>query len=112
MSLKRQAEQRKRAKIRAAVFERDRYRCQVAARVPDAGRCFGALTPHHIKKDGQGGSYTLDNLVSACAHHNERIESDADFARACEAVGLLDTRAGRVRELMDSVDELREELDD
>lgn len=78
--------------IREQVFARDGWVCQVRLRVEGAGRCFGVLTPHHVVKAGQGGTYTMDNLVSCCAHHNEAMESDADLAAAARAAGLVRRR--------------------
>lgn len=74
--------------IREAVFDRDDHRCQLAG-VDDAGPCYGHLTPHHKLKASQGGAYDEDNLVTACAGHNDRIEEDASFSAACEKVGLV-----------------------
>jgi 5-methylcytosine-specific restriction endonuclease McrA len=77
-----------RRETRAAVFERDRYRCQLAG-LPGAGHCFGGLTPHHRLKASQGGAYSLENLVTACAHHNGLLEADAGFAEAGIKAGLV-----------------------
>ena len=86
MSKKRRAEIPARAEIRSRVFERDNG-C-VLAGVPEAGPCFGHMTPHHIHKAGQGGAYTEENLVTLCAHHNDRIEADAEFAALAHRLGL------------------------
>lgn len=72
--------------IREIVFRRDNGECQLAG-LTNAGKCFGPLTPHHRLKASQGGGYTEANLVAACSHHNEMLESDADFGRAGEAAG-------------------------
>lgn len=49
------------------------------------GGCFGPLTPHHLRKAGQGGPYLRSNLVPLCAHHNDEVENRPDDA---EALGL------------------------
>jgi len=74
--------------IRTAVFERDGWACQLSG-VLGAGRCYGHLTPHHKRKEGQGGCYSMENLVSLCAHHNDSIESDADLAALARTLGFL-----------------------
>jgi 5-methylcytosine-specific restriction endonuclease McrA len=71
--------------IREAVFARDMHRCQLA----DLGGCFGGLTPHHRRKASQGGGYTVENLVSLCAHHNDELEADADLASLARERGLV-----------------------
>jgi hypothetical protein len=71
--------------VRAAVFERYGYRCQLAY----LGGCFGRLTPHHRQKEGQGGPYTEANLVALCAHHNDELEADADLAELGRDLGLV-----------------------
>lgn len=73
--------------IREAVFERDRY-CRLA-HLPGAGPCFGYPTPHHRRKAGQGGSYSMANLIAACAGHNDRLEENVVMARAARAEGLV-----------------------
>jgi hypothetical protein len=55
--------------VREAVFRRDGG-CILAGSTWHPGRCFGPLTPHHLRKEGQGGSYTAENLVSLCAWAN------------------------------------------
>lgn len=77
-----------RREIRARVFERDRFRCQLAE-LAGAGHCFGGLTPHHRLKASQGGAYSLENLVTACAQHNGLLEADAGFATAGIKAGLV-----------------------
>lgn len=75
-----------RARVRADVFARDGHRCLLAAR-RDVPACSGTLTPHHLRKSGQGGSYTLRNLVSLCSFHNDSwVESHPD---AAWALGLV-----------------------
>lgn len=92
-SKKRLLELKGRPEIRAKVFERDGG-CRFAA--PFAGtrwaRCYGVLTAHHVLKASQGGKYREDNLVAACAHHNNLMESDAEAARLAEGVGLVRRR--------------------
>ena len=77
------------AEVRAAVFARDGRQCRVAPFLPD-DPCFGPPTVHHVVKSGQGGAYTEDNLVTACAHHNSWIEDNPDTARA---LGLVQSAA-------------------
>jgi len=83
---------RAKAPIRERVFARDGYRCRLQA-VEGAGRCFGGITPHHVVKASQGGAYTVDNLVTLCAHHNDQVEADADLAALAHRLGLV-TRRG------------------
>jgi hypothetical protein len=60
------------ALIRQAVYERD-GRCRL--RGGALGPCFGKpYTPHHLRKAGQGGAYSMSNLLTLCAGHNDRIE--------------------------------------
>lgn len=67
-----------RASIRQTVFDRDR-RCLLVGTV--AGPCRGPATPHHLLKSGQGGPYTVQNLVTLCAWHNGWVERNrADSA--------------------------------
>lgn len=64
---------------RAAVFARDK-RCQLVDTI--AGRCFGALTAHHLLKASGGGKYERSNLVTLCAFHNGWVEDHpAEAAR-------------------------------
>lgn len=89
VSRKRARENRTKAPIREAVFERDG-----ACRLRGVGECFGPLTPHHVRKASQGGEYSVDNLVALCAHHNGLLESDADFAALARRLGLVIRRGG------------------
>lgn len=52
----------------------------------DVPPCFGSLTPHHLRKDGQGGDYTPDNIVCLCVLHNGWVEDQPNTA---EALGLV-----------------------
>jgi hypothetical protein len=88
-SPKRRNERDARRAVRDEVFARDGWSCQVAARVPDPGSCAGPLTPHHRRKAGQGGAYSVENISAVCAHHNERLEADADLAARARAAGLV-----------------------
>lgn len=36
--------------------------------------CVGRLTPHHLRKAGQGGAFTVANIVMLCAGHNGWVE--------------------------------------
>ncbi len=61
------------------VFYRDRG-CVLVEHQAVAGQCLGRLTPHHLRKAGQGGAWTLPNLVALCARHNGWIENHPDLA--------------------------------
>lgn len=74
--------------IREAVFYRDGYRCRMGG-VPGAGPCAGHLTPHHRRKGGQGGGYTVENLATLCVRHNDELEADADLAFLGRTMGLV-----------------------
>lgn len=74
---------------REFVFARDGRRCRFAG-LWDA--CRGELTPHHVLKASQGGPYHRDNLVAACAYHNDLVEQDAEFAAVARAAGLVRLR--------------------
>lgn len=89
ISARRRNERDERRAVRDEVYGRDGYACQVAARVEDPGRCYGPMTPHHRRKAGQQGAYTAANLVTVCAHHNERLEADPDLAARARAAGLV-----------------------
>lgn len=79
---------REKVQIRDAVFRRDGG-CLLAGH----GRCFGGLTAHHVVKAGQGGAYSLANLRTLCAHHNDQLEADADLARVAVGLGLVVRRS-------------------
>lgn len=80
-----------RDEIRQHVYRRDHYRC-VLRDVAGAGACFGGLTPHHVRKAGQGGAYDVANMRALCAGHNDRIESDAELAVLARSLGLVKRR--------------------
>jgi len=84
MSDKRREQIPARREVREAVFERDGYRCQIAPLVDSP--CFGPLTYHHLHKEGQGGKYTMENGLTACAFHNDWVEDHPDEA---QALGLV-----------------------
>ena len=67
-----------------AVFDRD-HGC-VAHRAPGTPPCRGRVTPHHLRKEGQGGLWSLDNLVTLCQGHNGWVEDQPD---AAHALGLV-----------------------
>lgn len=102
-SRRRRAEAPTRDEVRAAVFARDGHRCRLEALVGSWQHvgfdavlippCFGPLTPHHRRKAGRGGAYTVENLVALCAHHNGLLEADALLARWARTHGLV-VRAG------------------
>lgn len=65
------ADRPRRQEVRAEVFERDGYVCQLALRLqahPEmpAHACQGPLTVQHVKKAAQGGPYEAANLESVC----------------------------------------------
>jgi 5-methylcytosine-specific restriction endonuclease McrA len=92
MSAKRRRALAGRADVRAAVFARDDWRCRLHG-FTLAGACFGPLTPHHVVKSSQGGAYSLDNLVTLCSSHNDRLEADAGLARLAVELGLVVRRS-------------------
>lgn len=94
-SKKRVRELRERPAIRSRVFERDGG-C-LAAAVEGLGRCFGHLTPHHIVKEGQGGKYTEDNLITLCVHHNDLLEADANAAAIAKVAGFVRSGHQKIR---------------
>lgn len=67
------------AEQRELMFARDRQACRLAHVWPTnqgvVPPCIGPLTPHHLRKAGQGGPYTLINLLTLCAGHNDWIEA-------------------------------------
>jgi hypothetical protein len=69
-----EAEADRRWAVRAQVYARDRYRCLLER--AGEGPCSGLLTPHHLRKAGQGGPYTVENLVALCARHNSWVEDE------------------------------------
>jgi hypothetical protein len=73
MSARREAELPDRERVRTAVFARDGA-CLLAGHPEYGGVCRGHLTPHHLRKEGQGGAYALSNLVALCVWHNEWVE--------------------------------------
>lgn len=85
MSDKRREENEAHPSIRQQVFERDGHKCRIAPFLPD-DRCFGKLTVHHVRKASAGGGYTVENLVTACVHHNEWVE---DHPIEAEGLGLV-----------------------
>jgi hypothetical protein len=42
------------------------------------GDCFGPLTIHHLRKQSQGGKWTIENCVMLCAGHNDAVEDNPD----------------------------------
>lgn len=67
------------------VFQRDGG-CVLRTRTDVAGKCFGHPTPHHLRKQSQLGRWTVDNLVTLCAHHNGWVE---DEPRKAWGLGLV-----------------------
>lgn len=71
--------------IKAAVYARD-GRCLLHGSGVGGG-CFGKpLTPHHLRKSGQGGPDTVENVVTLCGFHNDWIET---APRAAHLLGLV-----------------------
>lgn len=66
------------------VYERDGHRCVLAAY--PSHQCFGRLTPHHLRKTGQGGPWAAVNLVTLCAHGNGWVENEPTVAHT---IGLV-----------------------
>ena len=77
------------------VYMRDQQTCRLRmTRWMGSPACYGPLTVHHIRKEGQGGPYVPLNLVSLCAWHNDWLET-ADGARWGEERGLVARRVPR-----------------
>jgi len=74
------------AAVRAEVFARDGA---CVLRDKGFGKCYGRLTPHHVRKASQGGTFTADNLVALCAWHNDLLEIDADAAKRAHTLGIV-----------------------
>ena len=72
------------AGIRADVLARD-ITCRAVDLIPSV-RCVGPLDPHHIRRRGQGGPDSLDNLVSLCRAHHDWTHQNPASARE---IGLL-----------------------
>lgn len=81
-------ELRAEAEVRAVVFARAGYRCQLADQA-GAGSCWGGLTYQHRRKASQGGQYTVENGAALCAHHNTELEANADLAQLGVQLGLV-----------------------
>lgn len=64
-----------------AIVARDQ-RCRLADS-PLTGPCLGRLTPHHLRKAAKQGPYTVSNLLTLCAAHNDWVETSpaADHVR-------------------------------
>lgn len=97
-SKKVEADLPRRAEVRARVLHPGAEchlsprRMGLQANVRLVGLCFGPLTPHHVRKAGQGGAYDDDNLVPLCAFHNGLLEADADVAALGRSLGLVKRR--------------------
>ncbi len=88
--------------IRALLWNRDGGRCAlVGCRMDGVPQCFGGPTPHHIRKDGQGGEYNLANLVTLCVGHNDWVETAPILAwmlgLVCRSGEVLDECWDRMR---------------
>lgn len=85
-SEKRKADRDRRADVRAEVFRRDGYRCQLG----DLGGCWGRLEMHERRKAAQmTGGYTVENGATLCRGHNQAVEQDADLAAVARERGLV-----------------------
>lgn len=87
-------ERERRARIKAAVFERDGHRC-VGERRIEGVLCSGLLTVHHIRKASAGGKYVPENLVSLCAGMNTWVE---DAPERAWHLGLVQRRGDTLAE--------------
>ncbi len=88
--------------VRESLWCRDGGQCALSlCRIDGVPSCFGGPTPHHIRKDGQGGEYNLANLVTLCAGHNDWVECDPILAwmlgLVCRSGEVLDECWGRMR---------------
>ena len=68
-----------------AVYRRDGG-CVLRLHTVVAGGCWGGLSPHHVRKAGQGGEFSQLNIVSACCGHNGWVERNR---RLAWALGLV-----------------------
>ena len=68
-----------------AVFARDGV-CLASHRWDIFGSCRGRMTPHHLRKQSQGGEWTAECLVSLCEGHNGWVE---DHPRLAHGIGLV-----------------------
>lgn len=82
-SAKRKDEAPTRAAVREAVFERDGHTCRM--RALENHDCLGHLTPHHLRREGQGGEYAATNLIALCAAGNDGVDTMAE----AHAFGLV-----------------------
>lgn len=94
-SAKKEARRRQARPVVDRMYERDGHRCLLEDRRDVAGPCAGRLTPHHLLKEGQGGTLMLDNLVTLCAHHNVWVE---DHPPAAHMLGLVVRRGETLRD--------------
>lgn len=74
-----------------AVFARDGGCVMRKLPLDVAGCCLGPLTPHHLRKAGQGGRWDRVNLVALCANHNVWVE---DWPHLATDLGLVVRRGG------------------
>lgn len=83
VSTKKAARDRIWVTVRADALARD-MGCRAGA-ILDV-RCGGPLDVHHIRRRGQGGTDTLDNLITACRSCHDWIHAHPERARE---LGLL-----------------------
>jgi hypothetical protein len=70
-----------RAMFTLMVSGRRNGKLALAEALSAVGKCAGqALTPHHLRKAGQGGSWSPENLVTLCAAHNGWVENEPEKA--------------------------------
>lgn len=61
--------------MREAVFARDRWTCLLARHGKVLGTvCHFGITPHHLLKESKQGEYSMVNLITLCAAHNDAVE--------------------------------------
>jgi len=85
VSADRKAEREAAEPVVQAVYSRDGHEC-VLAQHDNRELCMGRLTPHHLRKAGQGGQWLPSNLVTLCARHNGWVE---DHPHMAHALGLV-----------------------
>ena len=59
--------------LRALAIERDGSRCTVGWLL--GGQCHETLDVHHLIPREQGGTDTLDNVITACHTHHPMVEA-------------------------------------
>lgn len=70
--------------VRAQVFARDRG-CVAVLLIREI-RCSGSHDPHHVLRRSQGGTDTIDNLVTLCRAHHRWVH---EHPKISVDIGLL-----------------------